>query len=38
LTLLDSLKEGLVRAQEKLMASLEPLTTNASKFRLEKLR
>jgi hypothetical protein len=38
LTLLDSLKEGLGRAQEKLMASLEPLTTNASKFRLEKLR
>lgn len=38
LTLLDSLKEGLGRAQEKLVASLEPLTTNASKFRLEKRR
>lgn len=38
LTLLDSLKEGLGRAQEKLMASLEPLTTHASKSRLEKRR
>jgi hypothetical protein len=38
LSVLDSLKEGLGRAQEKLMASLEPLTTNASKPRLEKRR
>jgi hypothetical protein len=38
LSLLDSLKEGLGQAQEKLMASLEPLTTNASKSRLEKRR
>jgi len=38
LSLLDSLKEGLGHAQEKLMASLEPLTTNASKSRLEKRR
>ncbi|WP_456662126.1 hypothetical protein [Bradyrhizobium sp. LB13.1] len=38
LSLLDSLKEGLGQAQEKLMASLEPLAANASKSRLEKRR
>ncbi|MCK1407699.1 hypothetical protein [Bradyrhizobium sp. 76] len=38
LSLLDSLKEGLGQAQEKLMASLEPLTMNASKSRLEQRR
>ncbi|WP_354208765.1 MULTISPECIES: hypothetical protein [unclassified Bradyrhizobium] len=38
LSLLDSLKEGLGQAQEKLVASLESVTTNASKSRLEKRR
>jgi hypothetical protein len=38
LSLLDSLKEGLGQAQAKLMASLEPLTTTASKSQLETRR
>jgi hypothetical protein len=37
-SLLDSLKERLGEAQAKLIASLEPLTTNASKSRLETRR
>lgn len=38
LSLLDSLKEGLGQAQAKLLASLEPLTTSASKSQLETRR
>jgi hypothetical protein len=37
-SLLDSLKEGLGQAQAKLIASLEPLTGNASKSRLDARR
>jgi hypothetical protein len=38
LSLLDSLKKGLGQAQAKLVASLEPLTTNVSKSQLETRR
>jgi len=37
-SLLDSLKERLGEAQAKLIASLEPLTGDASKSRLETRR